>query len=292
MNAAVLLVDKPAGPTSFGCVARVRGALGGRKVKVGHAGTLDPFATGLLALLVGRATRLAPYLVGPRQALPHHRAARRALRHGRSRGHARAGEGPLPDADALARACAELDGRHLAGAAGDVGDQDRRQARLRARACRRGGRDARARGARPRVRRRLLRRRDGPRRARHPLLQGHLRARAGARSRRGARLRRLLRGAAAAGDRAPRDRARRHRSTRSPRDRSTGALAPVAAARRSRTCPRASSTPTERDALLHGRAIDGHGEDAPAALRLRGAARVRRRAARRRAPLARGGGRE
>ena len=64
VNAAVLLVDKPAGPTSFGCVARVRGALGGRKVKVGHAGTLDPFATGLLALLVGRATRLAPYLVG------------------------------------------------------------------------------------------------------------------------------------------------------------------------------------------------------------------------------------
>ena len=64
VNAAVLLVDKPAGPTSFGCVARVRGALGGRRVKVGHAGTLDPFATGLLALLVGRATRLAPYLVG------------------------------------------------------------------------------------------------------------------------------------------------------------------------------------------------------------------------------------
>src|SRR4029077_1548953 len=63
-NAAVLLVDKPAGPTSFGCVARVRGALGGRRVKVGHAGTLDPFATGLLALLVGRAPRLAPYLVG------------------------------------------------------------------------------------------------------------------------------------------------------------------------------------------------------------------------------------
>ena len=64
MNPSVVLVDKPAGPTSFGCVAKVRGALGGRKVKVGHAGTLDPFATGLLALLVGRATRLAPYLVG------------------------------------------------------------------------------------------------------------------------------------------------------------------------------------------------------------------------------------
>ena len=91
MNAAVLLVDKPAGPTSFGCVARVRGALGGRKVKVGHAGTLDPFATGLLALLVGRATRLAPYLVGLDKRYRDRRAVRRALRHRRSRRRARAG---------------------------------------------------------------------------------------------------------------------------------------------------------------------------------------------------------
>jgi tRNA pseudouridine55 synthase len=60
---AVLLVDKPAGPTSFGVVAQVRRALP-RKVKVGHAGTLDPFATGLLLLVTGRATRLAPFLVG------------------------------------------------------------------------------------------------------------------------------------------------------------------------------------------------------------------------------------
>jgi tRNA pseudouridine55 synthase len=58
------LVDKPAGPTSHDIVAGVRRRLGGRKVKVGHAGTLDPFATGLLVVLVGRATRLAPYLSG------------------------------------------------------------------------------------------------------------------------------------------------------------------------------------------------------------------------------------
>ncbi len=58
------LVDKPAGPTSHDVVAGVRRRLGGRKVKVGHAGTLDPFATGLLVVLVGRATRLAPYLSG------------------------------------------------------------------------------------------------------------------------------------------------------------------------------------------------------------------------------------
>lgn len=60
---AVWLVDKPAGPTSHDVVARVRRAVG-RTAKVGHAGTLDPFATGLLVVLVGRATRLAPYLSG------------------------------------------------------------------------------------------------------------------------------------------------------------------------------------------------------------------------------------
>jgi tRNA pseudouridine55 synthase len=59
--AGVWLVDKPAGPTSHDVVAAVRRRLG-RRVKVGHAGTLDPFATGLLVVLVGRATRLAPFI--------------------------------------------------------------------------------------------------------------------------------------------------------------------------------------------------------------------------------------
>jgi tRNA pseudouridine55 synthase len=59
----VWLVDKPAGPTSHDVVARVRRGLG-RRAKVGHTGTLDPFATGLLVILTGRATRLAPYLAG------------------------------------------------------------------------------------------------------------------------------------------------------------------------------------------------------------------------------------
>jgi tRNA pseudouridine55 synthase len=58
-----LLVDKPAGPTSHDVVARVRRALG-RGSRVGHAGTLDPFATGLLVVLWGRSTRLATYLTG------------------------------------------------------------------------------------------------------------------------------------------------------------------------------------------------------------------------------------
>jgi len=51
----VLLIDKPAGISSHGVVAAVRRALGG--VKTGHAGTLDPFATGLLLVLLGRATK-------------------------------------------------------------------------------------------------------------------------------------------------------------------------------------------------------------------------------------------
>ena len=52
----ILLYDKPAGATSHDVVASVRRTLP-RKTKVGHAGTLDPFATGLLLVLVGRATR-------------------------------------------------------------------------------------------------------------------------------------------------------------------------------------------------------------------------------------------
>src|SRR5215469_16928944 len=58
---AVLLLDKPAGKTSHDVVAEVRRERG---VKAGHAGTLDPFATGLLLVLTGRATRLQRFLVG------------------------------------------------------------------------------------------------------------------------------------------------------------------------------------------------------------------------------------
>jgi len=56
---AVLLVDKPAGVTSHDVIDRIRRMTGIKKV--GHAGTLDPFATGLLLVLVGRATRLSDY---------------------------------------------------------------------------------------------------------------------------------------------------------------------------------------------------------------------------------------
>ena len=56
----MLVVDKPAGPTSHDVVDRVRRALATRRV--GHTGTLDPFATGVLPVCVGKATRLARFL--------------------------------------------------------------------------------------------------------------------------------------------------------------------------------------------------------------------------------------
>jgi tRNA pseudouridine55 synthase len=58
----VVVVDKPRGPTSHDVVDRVRRAL--RTRRVGHTGTLDPFATGVLPVCVGRATRLARFLSG------------------------------------------------------------------------------------------------------------------------------------------------------------------------------------------------------------------------------------
>jgi tRNA pseudouridine55 synthase len=58
----ILVIDKPAGPTSHDVVARVRRAIGERRI--GHAGTLDPLATGVLLLVVGRATRLARFFAG------------------------------------------------------------------------------------------------------------------------------------------------------------------------------------------------------------------------------------
>ena len=62
MNSGILLVDKPQGITSHDVVSRVRRAAGTRKV--GHAGTLDPLATGLLVLGLNSSTRLLTFLVG------------------------------------------------------------------------------------------------------------------------------------------------------------------------------------------------------------------------------------
>ena len=61
-NDGIILIDKPAGLSSFGVVARIRRVLSeraGKKVKVGHTGTLDPFATGLMILVIGKECKNA-----------------------------------------------------------------------------------------------------------------------------------------------------------------------------------------------------------------------------------------
>lgn len=72
--AGVLVIDKPRGPTSHDVVARVRRAL--RTREVGHAGTLDPMATGVLVIAVGEATKLVPWLTA------HDKAYRTTVRLG------------------------------------------------------------------------------------------------------------------------------------------------------------------------------------------------------------------
>jgi len=57
----IIIIDKPSGPTSAEIVRRVKSRLG-KRVRVGHLGTLDPFATGVLPVLVGEGTKLAPFL--------------------------------------------------------------------------------------------------------------------------------------------------------------------------------------------------------------------------------------
>ena len=103
----VLLVDKPAGRTSHDVVVAARRELGERRI--GHAGTLDPFATGLLVLLVGRCTRLLPYIDGePKEYLA-------TIRFGTATDtddHTGSviGAAPPPPDDAIDRAIAELSG--------------------------------------------------------------------------------------------------------------------------------------------------------------------------------------
>ena len=87
---ALWLVDKPAGPTSHDVVARIRRRLG-RRAKVGHSGTLDPFATGLLVVLVGPGDPPGAVPDGPRQDLPGDAAHRVHLGDRRPRGPDRAG---------------------------------------------------------------------------------------------------------------------------------------------------------------------------------------------------------
>ena len=134
----VLLYAKPAGVTSHDVVARVRHGLE-RGTKVGHAGTLDPFATGLLLVLVGPRHAGAALPHGPAEDLPRHGTPRLALRHGRPRRRARGDR-------ARAGAARAADRRADAAPAGVLGRPGGRRAGLPAGPARRG---AGARAARP-----------------------------------------------------------------------------------------------------------------------------------------------
>ena len=136
-----LIVDKPAGPTSSAVVAKAKWALGA--AKAGHAGTLDPAATGLLALAFGEATKTVPFVADARKAY------RFTVRWGAQTATDDAEGAVLATADGAAdaggdpRGAAGLHRRHPAGSAAGLGGQGRGRARLRPRPRRR---DARARG--------------------------------------------------------------------------------------------------------------------------------------------------
>ena len=116
----MLLCDKPAGITSHDMVRQVRRERG---CKAGHAGTLDPFATGLLLVLLGRATRLQRFLTGLPKTYRGDGAARLALEHRRPRRRA--------DRDRAAAGVAGAADRHGAPArADDLGRAGRRRAAL------------------------------------------------------------------------------------------------------------------------------------------------------------------
>lgn len=106
-----VLVDKPAGPSSHAAVQQVRRALGigGRRgTKGGHAGTLDPFASGLLVVLLGRATRLMPFVVGhDKRYLVEVRFGAQSTTDDRE-GELTASDAPLPSEEAVRAALAEL----------------------------------------------------------------------------------------------------------------------------------------------------------------------------------------
>ena len=118
--AGILIVDKPAGPTSHDIVAVARRALACRKV--GHLGTLDPLATGVLPLVVGRATRLASLFDG---ASKQYDAVIRlglatdtcdiggAVVGGSDAGRERGAPGPAPPPEAVAKAAAGFVGSCL-----------------------------------------------------------------------------------------------------------------------------------------------------------------------------------
>ena len=111
----LLIVDKPSGPTSHDVVARLRRVL--RERSIGHTGTLDPLATGVLPLVVGRATRLARFLSASDKAYDAVIALGYATDTGDRLGapiaRATADEAPAMARDVIERALDEFRGTYL-----------------------------------------------------------------------------------------------------------------------------------------------------------------------------------
>jgi tRNA pseudouridine55 synthase len=107
----MLLVDKPAGPTSHDIVARIRRALP-RRTRVGHAGTLDPFATGLLVVAIGKATRLLRFIAGVDKTYRARVQLGATSVTGDTEGPIAPTGRPIPDSEAIAAAVAALHGTH------------------------------------------------------------------------------------------------------------------------------------------------------------------------------------
>src|SRR4030081_2798996 len=133
MRAGVLNLDKPAGETSFTLVRRLR-AISGAK-RVGHAGTLDPLATGVLPILFESATRLADFA----HQLPKTYLADIRLGYRTNTDDAEGEPEPVADPSGLtagivAAALGRFRGHHRPAPAGLLGGQDRRPARLQPRA--------------------------------------------------------------------------------------------------------------------------------------------------------------
>ena len=247
----VLLLDKAAGKSSFGAIAALRPVLGR---KLGHAGTLDPFATGLLVVLAGRATRLATFLTGPRQALP-----RGGVRFGvTSTTDDPEGELARPPRPPTRTPCAA---RWTASAARSPRCRRQPAPCTSTASARTGGSGAGRTSRCPSVRSpstpsSCCRSTPVPdRRARRALLDRHLHPRAGPRPRRRRRRRRLLQRAAPHRGGAVLDR-RRRRCRRRHRRR-------AAPGRGRRAAPAAPSDHTRRGGTIaHGRRIDAHDEPA------------------------------
>ena len=125
----LLVVDKPVGPTSHDVVARVRRLL--RERRVGHTGTLDPMASGVLPLVIGRATRLARFLSAGDKQLRGRRAPRHATDTYDAMGSAMGTAYPARCQTPSGSTGRSSLSRHVpAAAAGVLGEEDRRRAQL------------------------------------------------------------------------------------------------------------------------------------------------------------------